>query len=39
MKNVEIPGPRQRAIALGAEAPRQKRARLIKVQAEVGGTA
>jgi regulator of protease activity HflC (stomatin/prohibitin superfamily) len=39
MKNVEIPGSRQRAIAQGAEAPREKRARLIKAQAEVSRTA
>ncbi len=33
MKNVEILGSRQRAIARGAEALREKRARLIKAQA------
>ncbi len=35
MKNVEIPGSMQRAIAQEAEALREKRARLIKAQAEL----
>jgi hypothetical protein len=35
MKNVEILGSRQRAIAQGAEALREKRVRLIKAQAEL----
>ena len=35
MKNVEIPATMQRAIAQEAEAQREKRARLIKAQAEL----
>ena len=35
MKNVEIPATMQRAIAQEAEALREKRARLIKAQAEL----
>jgi regulator of protease activity HflC (stomatin/prohibitin superfamily) len=39
MKNVEILGSRQRVIARRAEAPREKRARLIKAQAELDAAA
>ena len=35
MKNVEIPGSMQRAMAQEAEALREKRARIIKAQAEL----